>query len=95
MEKQPDINFFRNKIEDSDPEELLNYVENIGDPEEVRKVIGEQGFEKLSDYLKRKKIEKRFSEEQIKNPWENATEKEILEARREDREENLKNYRRK
>jgi hypothetical protein len=92
MEKGPDINFFRNKIEDSDPEELLNYVENIGDPEEVRKVIGEQGFEKLSDYLKRKKIEKRFIQQ---NPWENATEKEILEARREDREENLKNYRRK
>jgi hypothetical protein len=92
MEKGPDINFFRNKIEDSDPEELLNYVENIEDPEEIRKVIGEQGFEKLSDYLKRKKIEKRFSQQ---NPWENATEKEILEARREDREENLKNYRRK
>jgi hypothetical protein len=92
MEKGPDINFFRNKIEDSDPEELLNYVENIEDPEEIRKVIGEQGFEKLSDYLKRKKIEKRFSQQ---NSWENATEKEILEARREDREENLKNYRRK
>jgi hypothetical protein len=95
MEKQPDINFFRNKIEDSDPEELLNYVENIEDPEEIRKVIGEQGFEKLSDYLKRKKIEEKFSEEPKKNPWENATEKEILEARREDREENLKNYPRK
>jgi len=84
MEKEPNI---FEKTEN--PEELLDYVKDLEDPEKVREVIGEENLEKLSEYLKRQKLQEKYGDKADKK----FIAEEMRKNREEDREDTNRNYR--
>ncbi len=81
--------FEMEKIGDLAPEKLFEYIHNIKDPEEAKRIVGEEKYEEYLEYIKEKKSEERFGKIQDKRD----SEKEWLETLQEDREDRQSPYR--